>query len=138
MLEITIAIVISAIQKQLLIQIIVNIFGLIEEIQKLKLNVTGKLYLISIKTYRLKNIEKIIFQPNKIFVRNDLFEKIIKSCKATNLEYLKLKEKLGLCLYEVICDEQELISTSEEIFTQPDVKNKQLKEQNEKLRKKIK
>ena len=58
----------------------------------------------------------IKFQPNKIFVRNDLFEKIIKSCKATNLEFLKLKEKLGLCLYGAICDERELISTSEEIF----------------------
>ena len=33
-------------------------FGLIEEIQKLKLNVTGKLFLISIKIYRLKNIGK--------------------------------------------------------------------------------
>ena len=29
---------------------------------------------------------------------------------------MKLKEKLGFYLYEVICDEQELISTSEEIF----------------------
>ena len=47
----------------------------------------------------------ITFRPNKIFVRNDLFEKIIKSCKAINLEFLKLKEKLGLCLYEDICDE---------------------------------
>ena len=37
----------------------------------------------------------ITFQPNKIFVRNDLFQKIIKSCKATNSEFLKLKEKLG-------------------------------------------
>ena len=42
-----------------MIQIIVNIFELIEEILKLKLNVTGKLFLISIKTYQLKNIEKI-------------------------------------------------------------------------------
>ena len=73
--------------------------------------------------------------------RNDLFEKIIKSCKATNLEYLKLKEKLGLCLYEVICDEQEFISTSEEIFqgeknfAQHNLENKQLKEENEQLRK---
>ena len=66
--------------------------------------------------YRKKLTPNITFQPNKIFVRNDLFEKIIKSCKATNLEFLKLKEKLGLCLYEVICDEQEFISTSEEIF----------------------
>ena len=91
--------------------------------------------------YRKELTPNITFQPNKIFVRNDLFEKIIKSCKATNLEFLKLKEKLGLCLYEDICDEQELISMSEEIFkeenifTQHDVENKQLKEENEKLRK---
>ena len=38
------------------------------------------------------------------------FKKITKSCKATNLEFLKLKEKLGLCLYEAICDEQEFLS----------------------------
>ena len=76
------------------------------------------------------------FQPNEIFLRNDLFEKIIKSCKASNLEFLKLKEKLGLCPYEDICDEQELILMSEEkIITQCDVENKQLKEENEKLRK---
>ena len=92
--------------------------------------------------YRKELTPNITFQPNKIFVRNDLFEKIIKSCKATNLEFLKLKEKLGLCLYEDICDEQELISTSEEtfkeenIFTRHDVENKHLKEENEKLRKK--
>ena len=41
-----------------MIQIIVNVFGLIEEILKLKLNVTDKLFFISIYTYRLKNIEK--------------------------------------------------------------------------------
>ena len=56
---------------------------------------------------------------------------------------MKLKEKLGLCSYEVICDEQELISTSEEVFILHDVENKelkieneQLKEENEQLRKK--
>ena len=38
--------------------VIVNIFGLIEEILKLKPNVTGKLSSISIKTYQHKNIEK--------------------------------------------------------------------------------
>ena len=31
---------------------------IIEEIQKLKLNATGKLFWISIQTYGLKNIEK--------------------------------------------------------------------------------
>ena len=84
--------------------------------------------------YRKVLLPNITFQTNKIFVRNNLFEKIIKSCKATNLEFLKLKEKLGLCLYEAICDEQELILTPEEIFkkenifAQHDVENKQLKE----------
>ena len=93
--------------------------------------------------YRKELTPNITFQPNKIFVRNDLFEKIIKSCKATNLEFLKLKEKLGLCLYEEICDEQELISMSEEIskreniFTQHDVENENLRKgENEKLRQK--
>ena len=57
-------------------------------------------------------------------VRNDLFEKIIKSCKATNIEFLKLK---GLCLYEDICNEKGFILMSEERFIQHDVKNKQLR-----------
>ena len=39
-------------------------------------------------------------QADKIFVRNDLFEQAIKSCKATNKEFLILKKKLGICLYE--------------------------------------
>ena len=41
----------------------------------------------------------IKFQPDRIFARNDLFEKIIKSCKGTDAESLSLKEKLGLCPY---------------------------------------
>ena len=88
---------------------------------------------LSTQKYRKELTPNITFQPNKIFVRNDLFEKIIKSCKATDLEFLKLKEKLGLCLYEDIGDQQELILTSEKIFkaekifTQHDVKNKQLR-----------
>ena len=107
----------------------------------MKANVTDKLFLISVKTHK-ELTSNIRFQPNKIFVRKDLFEKIIKSCKATNLEFLKLKEKLGLCLYEDICNQQELILTSKEIFkeekifTQDDVENKQLKKENEKLRRK--
>ena len=90
---------------------------------------------LSTQKYRKELTPNITFQPNKIFVRNDLFEKIIKSCKTTNLEFLKLKEKLGLCLYEEICDEKEFILMSEESFIQHDVENKQLKEENEKLRK---
>ena len=102
----------------------------------MKANVAGKLFSIIVKTHWGKNIGKNYISTNKIFVRNDLFEKIIKSCKTTNLEFLKLKEKLGLCLY----DEQEFIWTSEEIFkkqkkfTQHDVENNQLKEENEQLK----
>ena len=77
----------------------------------------------------------ITFQPNKIFVRNDLSEKIIKNCNGTNLEFLKLKEKPDLCFYEGICDEKEFILMSEKRFIQHDVENKQLKKENEKLRK---
>ena len=40
----------------------------------------------------------INFQTDKIFVRNDLFEQVIKSCKATYIEFTMLKEKLGICL----------------------------------------
>ena len=95
----------------------------------------------STQKYRKKLTPNITFQPNKIFVWNDLFQQIIKGCKATNLEFLKLKEKQGLYLYEDICNEQELISLSEEIFKeekvfmQHDVENKQLKEESEQLRK---
>ena len=112
----------------------------------MKANVTGKDS--SRQKYRKELTPNIRFQPNKIYVRNNWFQQIIKSFKTTNLEFLKLKEKLGWCLYEVICDEQGFISTSEEIFkeekffTQYDVENKplkeengQLKEENEQLRK---
>ena len=82
---------------------------------------------LSTQKYRRELTPNITIQPNKIFVRNDLFETIVKSCKATNLEFSKLKEKLGLCLYEEICDEKEFILMSEKIITQ------QLKEENKKL-----
>ena len=48
---------------------------------------------LSTQKYRKELIPNITFQPNKIFVRNNLFEKIIKSCKVTNIQFLKLKEK---------------------------------------------
>ena len=44
-------------------------------------------------------IKNIKFQAARIFVRNELFEQVIKSCKATNKEFLMFKEKLGICLY---------------------------------------
>ena len=87
----------------------------------------------STQRYRRELTPNITFLTNKRFVRNDLFEKVIKSCKATNIEFLKLQEKLGLCLYEDICDVKEFILMSEESFIQHDVINKQLKEENKRL-----
>ena len=55
--------------------------------------------------YRKELTPNSTFQLNKIFVRNYLFERINKSCKTTNLELLKLKEKLDLYPNKVICDE---------------------------------
>ena len=63
--------------------------------------------------YRRELTPNIKFQADRIFVRNDLFEKVIKSCKATNTEFLMLKEKLGLCPYGVICNEQDFNLMSE-------------------------
>ena len=41
--------------------------------------------------YRKELTPNYKFQANRIFVRNDLFEKVIKSYKATNTEFLTLK-----------------------------------------------
>ena len=57
----------------------------------------------------------IKFQPDRIFVRNDLFERIIKSCKATNAEFTMLKEKLGICPYEENYYEEEIIKIQDDI-----------------------
>ena len=47
---------------------------------------------LSTEKYRKELTPNIKFQPNKVFVGNDLFEKVIKSCKTTSLEFLNLKK----------------------------------------------
>ena len=64
--------------------------------------------------YRRELTPNIKFQADRIFVRNDLFEKLIKICKATNIEFLMLKEKLGICPYEENYYEEEIIKTQDE------------------------
>ena len=70
----------------------------------MKQKVNGLISLIngnkSTLKYRREITPGIKIQTDKTFVRNDLFEQVIKSCKATNKEFLMLKEKLGICLYE--------------------------------------
>ena len=45
--------------------------------------------------YKRELPPNINFQADRIFVKNGLFEKIIKSCKATNIEFTMLKENLA-------------------------------------------
>ena len=71
------------------------------ETERSWINIFNKYGNSSTLKYRKELTPNIQFQPDRIFTRNDLFERIIKSCKATNAEFLILKEKLGLCPYEV-------------------------------------
>ena len=64
------------------------------------LNIFNKHGNSSTLKYRRELTPNIKFQPDRIFIRNDLFEQIIKTRKATNIEFLMLKKMLGICLYE--------------------------------------
>ena len=65
--------------------------------------------------YRKGLTPNIKFQPDRIFIRNNLFEQVIGSCKATNVEFTMLKEKLGICPYEENYYEEELIKIQDDI-----------------------
>ena len=62
-------------------------------------------------TSQLSSTEEKVqkFQADRVFVRNDLFEQVIKSCKATSTEFLMFKEKHGICLYEENSDQEGII-----------------------------
>ena len=64
------------------------------------LNIFSKRGNSSTLKYRRELPPNIKFKPTRIFIRNDLFEQIIKTCKATNVEFLMLKEKFGICPHE--------------------------------------
>ena len=66
----------------------------------------------------------IKIQADKVFVKNDLFEQVIESCKATNIEFTMLKKKLGICLYE------ENYYTEETIQIQDNIEKLSIKEIN--------
>ena len=64
--------------------------------------------------YRRELTPNIKFQADRIFVRNDLSEQVIKSCKATNTEFLMFKKKLGICFFEKNYYEEEIIKIQDE------------------------
>ena len=79
------------------------------------LNIFNKQGNSSTLKYRKELTPNIKFQSDTIFIRNDLFERIIKSCKAANVEFLMLKEKLGICPYEENYYEEEIIKIQDDI-----------------------
>ena len=70
------------------------------------------------------------YQPCRVFARNYLVERKIKSCRKSSKRFLKFKKKLGLDISVVTCDEQDIISTlqttfeGEIILTQYGIENK--------------
>ena len=79
------------------------------------MNIFNKQGNASTLKYKRELTPNIKFQPDRIFTRNYLFEKIIKSCKATNAEFTMLKEKLGICLHEENYYEEEIIKIQDDI-----------------------
>ena len=84
------------------------------EIENKWLNIFNKHGNESTLKHRRELTPNIKYQADRIFVRNDLFELVIKSCKATNFGFLMFKEKLGICLYEQNCYEEEIIKIQDE------------------------
>ena len=64
--------------------------------------------------YRRELTPNIKLQADRVFVRNDLFEQVIKSCKSNSTEFLMLKEKIGICSYEENYYEEEIIKIQDE------------------------
>ena len=82
--------------------------------------------------YRQELTPNAEYQRCRVFVRNDLVERKIKSCRKSSKIFLEFKKKIGLDINLVTCDEQDIISTlqttfeGEIIITQYWIENKRL------------
>ena len=82
--------------------------------------------------YRQELTPNAEYQQCRVFVRNDLVERKIKSCRKSSKRFLELKKRLGLEPDVVTCDEQDIISAlqvafeGETILTQHCIKKKRL------------
>ena len=82
--------------------------------------------------YRQELTPNAEYQWCRVFVRNDLVERKIKSCRKSSKRFLEFKKKLGLDPNLVTCDEQNIISAlhvafeEEIILTQYCIKNKRI------------
>ena len=84
------------------------------------------------KKYRQELTPNAEYQRCRVFVRNDLVERKIKSCRKSSKRFLEFKKKLGLDPNVVTYDEQDIISAlqvafeGEIILTQYCIKNKRI------------
>ena len=66
--------------------------------------------------YRQELTPNAEYQRCRVFVRNDLVERKIKSCRKSSKRFLEFKKKLGLDPNVVTCDEQDIINTLQVVF----------------------
>ena len=84
------------------------------------------------QNYRQELTPNAEYQRCRVFVRNDLVERKIKSCRKSSKKFLQFKKKLRLDPDVVTCDEHDIISAfqvaseGEIILTKHCVKNKRI------------
>ena len=82
--------------------------------------------------YRQELTPNAEYQQCRVFVRNDLVERKIKSCRKSSKRFLEFKKQLGLDPNVVTCNEQNILNTlhvvfeGEIILTQDCIKNKRI------------
>ena len=82
--------------------------------------------------YRQELTPNVKNQPCRVFVRNDLVEKTIKSCRKLSIRFLEFKKQLGLDTNVVTYDKQDIINVLQVVFkgeiilTQYCIENKRL------------
>ena len=82
--------------------------------------------------YRQELTPNAEYQRCRVFVRNDLVKRRIKSCRKSSKRFLEFKKKLGLDPDVITCDKQDIISAlqvafeGEIILTQYCIENKRL------------
>ena len=92
----------------------INLRDLEVETEYKLLNIFNKHGNKSTLRYSRELTPNIKFQADRIFVRNDLFEQVIKSCKSNSTEFLMFKGKLGICLSEENYYQEEIIKIPDE------------------------
>ena len=78
------------------------------ETESERINIFNKHGNKSTLKYRREITPAIKVQADKIFVRNDLFEQVIKSCKATNIEFTMLKKNFEYVFMKNIITQKRL------------------------------